>query len=91
MKDGQKLKLGDAHVTPGNIQEVQASKLGDAQGNPFFINKNIGSSFKTLYFSCFICYVFLFFLSVLFCFIFYNKWLDPNIFLFEKTHSIFIA
>jgi hypothetical protein len=27
---GQKLKLGDAHVTPRNIQEVQASKLGDA-------------------------------------------------------------
>jgi hypothetical protein len=39
MKDGQKLKLGDAHVTPRNIQEVQASKLGDAQGTPFFINK----------------------------------------------------
>jgi hypothetical protein len=34
MKNGQKLKLGDAHVTPRNIQEVQASKLGDAQGTP---------------------------------------------------------
>jgi hypothetical protein len=34
MKDGQKLKLGDAHVTPRNIQEVQASKIGDAQGTP---------------------------------------------------------
>jgi hypothetical protein len=42
MKDGQKLKLGDAHVTPRNIQEVQASKLGDAQGTPFFINKISG-------------------------------------------------
>jgi hypothetical protein len=30
MKNGQKLKLGDAHVTPKNIQEVQAAKLGDA-------------------------------------------------------------
>jgi hypothetical protein len=30
MKNVQKLKLGDAHVTPRNIQEVQASKLGDA-------------------------------------------------------------
>jgi hypothetical protein len=57
MKDRQKLKLGDAHVAPRNIQEVQASKLGDAQGIPFFINKNIMSSFKTLYFYCFICYV----------------------------------
>ena len=35
MKDGLKLKLGDAtRVTPRNIQEVQASKLGDAQGHP---------------------------------------------------------
>jgi hypothetical protein len=67
MKDGQKLKLGDAHVTPRNIQEVQASKLGDAQGIPFFINKNIRSSFKTLYFYCFICYV-LFLEHLYFCF-----------------------
>src|SRR5215216_5116651 len=41
MKDGLNLKLGDAtRVTPRNIQEVQASKLEDAQGIPFFINKN---------------------------------------------------
>jgi hypothetical protein len=33
MKNGQKLKLGDAHVTPRNIQEVQASKLGDKLGH----------------------------------------------------------
>jgi hypothetical protein len=31
MKDAKKLKLGDAHITPRNIQEVQASKLGDAR------------------------------------------------------------
>jgi hypothetical protein len=78
MKNGQKRKLGDAHVTPRNIQEVQASKLGDAQGTPFFINKNIRSSFKTLYFYCFIYYVLflerqLFF--VLFYFVCCNKWL----------------
>jgi hypothetical protein len=30
MNYGQKLKIGDAHVTPINIQAVQASKLGDA-------------------------------------------------------------
>jgi hypothetical protein len=40
MKYGQKLKLGDTHVTPRNIQEVQASKLGDAPRHPFFIGKN---------------------------------------------------
>jgi hypothetical protein len=38
MKNGQKLKLGD--VTLRNIQEVQASKLGDAPRHPFFIGKN---------------------------------------------------
>jgi hypothetical protein len=41
MKYGKKLKLGDAYVTPRNIQELQASKLGDAPWHPFFINKNI--------------------------------------------------
>jgi hypothetical protein len=40
MKYGQNLKLGDAHITPRNIQEVQASKLGDAPRHPFFIDKN---------------------------------------------------
>jgi hypothetical protein len=42
MKYGQKLKLGDAHVTQRNIQEVQASNLGDASRHPFFINKISG-------------------------------------------------
>jgi hypothetical protein len=40
MKYGQKLKLGDAHVTPINIQEIQASKLGGGPRHPFFIDKN---------------------------------------------------
>jgi hypothetical protein len=34
MKNGQKLKLGNAHVTLRNIQEVKASKLGDAPTHP---------------------------------------------------------
>jgi hypothetical protein len=96
MKYRKKLKLGDAHVTPRNIQEVQASKLGDAQGTPFFINKIIRSSFKTLYFYCFICYVF-FLERLYFCFQFYfvlfsviNGWITPYLF-WRETHSIFIA
>jgi hypothetical protein len=40
LKNGQKLKLGDAHVTPRNIQEVQASKLAMPPRHPFFIGKN---------------------------------------------------
>jgi hypothetical protein len=34
MKDGQNLKLGDSHVTPRNIHEVQASKLGVPKAFP---------------------------------------------------------
>ena len=39
MKDEQNLKLGDAHVTPRYIQEVQASKLGDARSEERRVGK----------------------------------------------------
>jgi hypothetical protein len=42
MKYGQNLKLGDAHVTPRNIQEVQASKLGDAPEAPLLHRQKSG-------------------------------------------------
>jgi hypothetical protein len=42
MKNGQKLKLGDVHVTPRNIQEVQASKLGDAPEAPLLHRQKSG-------------------------------------------------
>jgi hypothetical protein len=42
MKYGQKLKLGDAHFTPTNIQEVQASKLGDAPEAPLLHRQKSG-------------------------------------------------
>jgi hypothetical protein len=42
MKNGQKLKLEDAHVTPENIQEVQASKLGDAPEVPLLHQQKSG-------------------------------------------------
>jgi hypothetical protein len=58
MKNGQKLKLGDAHVTLRNIQEVQASKLGDAPEAPPSSSAKIRSPFKTLYFYCFMHYAF---------------------------------
>jgi hypothetical protein len=95
MEYGQKLKLGDAHVTPRNIQEVQASKFGDAQGTPFFINKNIRSPFKTLYFYCFICYVFFLerlylFFQFYFLFAVINGWITSYLF-WRETRSVFIA
>jgi hypothetical protein len=42
LKNGQKLKLGDEHVTPRNIQEVQASKLGDAPEAPLLHRQKSG-------------------------------------------------
>jgi hypothetical protein len=46
MKNGQKLKLGDAHVTPRNIQEVQASKLWDAPEGPLLHRQKSGHLLK---------------------------------------------
>jgi hypothetical protein len=95
MKDGQKLKLGDAHVTPRNIQEVQVSKLGDAPRHPLLHQQKYqvifqDNVFLLLHMLCVFLGASLFFLSNLFCFVCCNKWLDPNIFLLEKTHSILL-
>jgi hypothetical protein len=93
MKYGQNLKLGDAHVTPRNIQEVQASKLGDALRHPFFIGKNQvifqDTIFLLLRMLCVFLGAYLLLFSVLFCFVCCNKCLDPNLFILEKIHSIF--
>jgi hypothetical protein len=93
MKYGQKLKLGDAHVTPRNIQEVQASKLGDALRHPFFIGKNQVTFQDTIFLLLRILCIFLgaslLSLSVFFCFVCFNKWLDPKKFLLQKTYSVF--
>ena len=96
MKDGQKLKLRDADVTPRYIQELQPSKLGYAQGIPIFINKNIRSSFKALYFYFFTLYVLFLerhfiLLSVLFCLLaVINGWI-LSFFVWRETRSVFIA
>jgi hypothetical protein len=42
MKNGQKLKLGDAHATPINTQEAQASKLRDAPEAPLLHRQKSG-------------------------------------------------
>jgi hypothetical protein len=88
MKYGQNLKLGDAHVTPINIQEVQVSKLGDAPRNPFFIDKNQvtfqGTIFLLLHMLCVFLGASLFSLSVFFCFVCYNNWLYHIMFVLER-------
>jgi hypothetical protein len=70
IKNGKNLKLGDAHVTPRNIQEVQGSKLGDAPEAPPSSSAKIRSPFNSLYFYCFMHYAF-FLERLYFCFHFY--------------------
>jgi hypothetical protein len=73
MKYGQNLKFGDAHVTPRNIQEVQASKLGDAPEAPLLHRQKSGHLlrhyiFIASYSMCFSWSVFTFaFRFLLFC------------------------
>jgi hypothetical protein len=74
MKYGQKLKVGDAHVTPRNIQEVQASKHGDAPMAPLSSSTKISGHlsrhyiFIALYAMCFSLSIFIFAFSFLqFC------------------------
>ena len=95
----QNLKLGDAHVTPRNIQEVQASKLGDARASPLH-QQNYHVIFQCAIFlllhilcvileaSLFLFVVFFSFLFVLFAVI--NGW-TPSFVVLEDTHSVLIA
>jgi hypothetical protein len=93
MKYGQRLKLGDADVTPRNIQEVQASKLGDAPEAPLLHRQKSGHLSTHYMFIASYSIRFLgaslLLLSVFFCYVCCNKWLDPNKFLLEMTHSVF--
>jgi hypothetical protein len=91
LKNGQKLKLVDAHVTPRNIQEVLASKLGDAPEAPLLHRQKSGH-LSSHYFYCFMHYAFFlehqcFYFSVLFSFVCCNKWMDLKKFLLEKLPS----
>ena len=100
MNYGQKLKLGDAHATPRNIQEVQASKLGDAPKHPHFsspkyqVISQCASLFIASYNMCYSWSVFIFVFSfVLFCFVLFsviNGW-TPSYLFWRETRSVLIA
>jgi hypothetical protein len=78
MKNGQKIKLGDAHASPQEIsKKYKRQSLGMPRGTPSSSAK-IRSPFKTLYIYCFMHYAFflerqLFLFSDLFCFVCCNK------------------
>src|SRR4051794_39272662 len=92
MKNRQNLKLGDVPLdTPRNIQEVQASKLGDARGTPSSSIKSTRSFFSALYFYCFMHYVlflehlYFFCVFIVFCLLF-NK-VGPIMSCFGERHA----
>jgi hypothetical protein len=84
MKYGQKLKLGDAHVTPRNIQEVQASKLGDAPKAPLLHRQKIGHLSRYYIFIA-SCIMHFSWSIVFFCFVSYNKCLYHIMFVLERS------
>jgi hypothetical protein len=73
MKYGQKLKLGDAHITPRNIQKYKRQSLGMSHGTPSSSIKISGHLsrhciFIASYAMCFHWSVFIFAFSfLLFC------------------------
>jgi hypothetical protein len=89
IKYGQKLKLGNAHVTPRNIQEVQALKLGDAPEAPLLrrqksVHLSTHYIFIASYSMRFSIGASLFSLLVFFYFVCCNKWLDHIMFVLER-------
>jgi hypothetical protein len=71
LKYGQNLKLGDAHVTPRNIQEVQVSNLRDAPRHPLLHRQKYqvifqDTIFLLLHMLCVFLGAYLFLLSVFF-------------------------
>src|SRR3954470_13698348 len=88
------LSLGMTMLPLGYIQELQASKLGDAQGIPFFINKNIRFLFQytiflLLHILCVILGASLFLFLVWFILVCFNNWLDPSLYCFGERHAPF--
>jgi hypothetical protein len=95
MKNGKKLKLGDAH-TPQEISErYKRQSLGMPLRHPFFIGKNQVTFQNTIFLLLHALRIFLgaslLSLLVFFSFFFLNKWLDPKKFLLEEIYSLFIC
>jgi hypothetical protein len=96
MKNGQKLKLGYAHVTPKKYpRSISVKAWGCSRGTSFFIGKNQVTFQDTIFLLLHALCVFLgaqlFLLSVFFCFVCCNKWLYHIMFLLEEVNSLFIC
>jgi hypothetical protein len=83
-------------MSPQEISKrYKRQSLGMPPRHPFFIAKNQvtfqHTIFLLLHALCIFLGASLLLLSVLFCFVWYNKWLDPNKFLLEDMYLFFIA
>jgi hypothetical protein len=82
MKNGQKLRLGDAHAPQEISKRYKRQSLGMPPRHPFFIGKNQVTFQNTIFLLFHALYVFLgaslLLLLVFFCFVFCNKCLDPT-------------
>jgi hypothetical protein len=95
LKNGQKLKLGDAHASPQEIfKKYKRQSLGMPPRHLFFIGKNHvtiqNTIFLLLHALCVFLGASLLLLSVFICFVCCNKWLDHIMFLLEEMNSLFI-
>jgi hypothetical protein len=76
-------------------KKYKSQSLGMPPRHPFFIGKNQVTFQDTIFLMLHILGIFLgaslLLLLVFFCFVFCNKWLDPNKFFLEEMYSVFIA
>jgi hypothetical protein len=90
MKYGQNLKLGDAHVTPRNIQEVQSSKLGDAPEARLLQRQKSGHLSTHYIFIASYCMRFSWSVFTFVLFAAINGWTPTNFF-WRRCTSFFVA
>ena len=88
LKNGQNLKLGDAHASPQKIsKKYKRQSLGMPPRHPFFIGKNQVTFKNTIFLLLHVLCVFLgaslLSLAVFFCFVCCSIWLDPSILVWE--------
>jgi hypothetical protein len=93
LKNGQKLKLGDAHARQEISKGYKRQSLGMPPRHPFFIGKNQvtfqHTKFLLLHALCVFLGASLLLFLVLFSFVCFNKWLDPNKFSFGGDLLVF--
>jgi hypothetical protein len=89
MKNGQNLKLGDAHEPQEISKRYKRQSLEMPPSHPFFIGKNQVTFQDTIFLLLHVLCVFLgaslLLFSVLFCFVCCNKWLDHIMFILERA------